>query len=114
MVRVALAIAILHREFPESVPLKVLSNAVGLNRFGLSRAFRAIMGMSLRDYTAEQKVARACELLPLKRHSISEIAQLVGFGDLPRFDKVFRKRVGMPPRDYRNGSRQSLKKARNY
>ena len=33
--------------------------------------------------------------------SITEVAQAVGFGDLPRFDKLFRRYTGMTPSAYR-------------
>jgi transcriptional regulator GlxA family with amidase domain len=110
---VALALAIIHRGFPDNVSLKALSDEVGLSPCRVSRTFRAMLGASLRDYVAERRVALARDLLRRSGHSITEIAHLVGFGDLPRFDKVFRRRTGLTPSGYRNRT-SGPGRAKNY
>ena len=50
------------------------------------------MRVSFRAYLQDVRVRKARELLLVPGYSITEIAQMLGFGgDLPRFDKVFKR-----------------------
>jgi two-component system response regulator YesN len=64
------------------------------------------MGASFRSYLLRVRIAKAEQLLRDSGRTITEIAQMVGFGDLPRFDKVFRRATGMPPSVYRDRLRR--------
>jgi AraC-like DNA-binding protein len=72
-----------------------------MSRSGLSRMFTAHFGLSIRRYIAQVRVARAMQSLERPGVSVTDIALQVGFYDLPRFDKVFRRLVGMSPSAYR-------------
>lgn len=99
------ALGIIHREFPERVLLPAVAAEVGIDRYAMSRRFKQATGVTFRDYVMTCRVEKACELLRGATNSITEIAQDVGFGDLPRLDKVFRRRLGMSPREYRRRNR---------
>jgi len=47
------------------------------------------------------RLRKARELLSTREYSITQIAQMVGFSDLPRFDKVFKRNIGAAPSVYR-------------
>jgi AraC-like DNA-binding protein len=57
--------------------------------------------MSIRAFIAQVRVRRAMDMLRRPGLSITEIAYDVGFYDLPRFDKVFRRIAGVSPSAYR-------------
>ena len=78
-----------------------LARNLGLSKSALSRRFSQTFNISYRRLLQESRMARARELLRGSSLTISEIAQHVGFGDLPRFDKVFKAAVGTPPSLYR-------------
>lgn len=46
------------------------------------------------------KINRACELLQAKRFSISEIATLCGYENVYYFSNVFKKQLGVSPKNY--------------
>jgi AraC-like DNA-binding protein len=48
------------------------------------------------------RIEQAKVLLAADHVSISEVAQNVGYGDLPHFDKVFKRYVGITPSAYRS------------
>ena len=86
----------------EDVPsLAELAEAVGMDRFHLSRTFRKCVGMSLRVYVRELRLKRACELLAMSQYSITTTSFECGFYDLPHFDRAFRRRFGITPSEYR-------------
>jgi two-component system response regulator YesN len=58
--------------------------------------------MTFRDYVLRVRIERAKVLLADRHVSISEVAQNVGFGDLPHFDKVFKRYAGITPSAYRS------------
>ncbi len=67
----------------------------------LSRRFKAVMGVTFRQYLLRVRLERAKVLLSTSSVSITEVAQVAGFRDLPRFDKLFRRYTGVPPSVYR-------------
>lgn len=52
-------------------------------------------------YVTKLKINRACELLITKKFSISEIAQLCGFENVYYFSNVFKKHIGVSPKNYK-------------
>jgi two-component system, response regulator YesN len=60
-----------------------------------------VTGVSFRDYLLAVRLARAKQLLSSGRAFVTEVAQMAGFGDLPRFDKLFKRSTGLTPSAYR-------------
>jgi len=67
----------------------------------ISRVMRELTGMSLHSYVLERRISKAIELLESTRMSVTEIASQTGFGDVSHFSKLFRKKTGKCPTDFR-------------
>lgn len=67
----------------------------------LSRTFKKVTGMGLREYLADLRIQQACELLLMTQLSVTDIADRCGFGDSNYFGDAFKKAIGVSPRDYR-------------
>ena len=75
----------------------------GLSVRSLQKLFES-EGQTFSQFVLERRLERARHLLNLpagERGTISEIAFGVGFGDLSYFNRTFRKRFGLAPRDAR-------------
>ncbi len=83
-----------------------VAQAVGLSPFYLSRIFKAHTGQTIREYLTDQRVQTAKHLLAFDERSISQIASLLRFCDQSYFTQVFRRRVGLTPRQYRDANRR--------
>jgi transcriptional regulator GlxA family with amidase domain len=83
-----------------------LAQALGLSKSTLSRRFKRTLNVSYRRFVRQSRIERARTLLDQSGLTITEIAQAVGFGDLPRFDKVFKAAVGTAPSLYRRAQRR--------
>ena len=61
-----------------------------------------MIGVPFRDYLVRLRLEKAKALLGTGGFSITEVAQMVGFGDLPRLDKLFKRYTGVTPSAYRD------------
>ncbi len=100
-VLVTQAAVFIDEHYAEPLTLSSLASRLGRSKFELCRKFTIVQGVSFREYLVQVRLTKARELLATRRHSITEIAQMVGFGDLPRFDKVFKRATGTAPSTYR-------------
>jgi len=95
------AVTLIHQHYWDHLPLGRLAREVGMSKFWLSRRFKAVMGVTFRQYLLRVRLQRAMLLLSNPSLSITGVAHEVGFGDLPRFDKLFRRYTGVAPSVYR-------------
>ena len=84
-----------------------MAGTVGLSRSRLKDLFRQETGMSIRAYSKELRPQRACELLRTTYLSIKEVRVQSGIPNGPNFDRDFKKRFGMTPSAYREGSQSN-------
>ncbi|EFM09937.1 two component transcriptional regulator, AraC family [Paenibacillus curdlanolyticus YK9] len=96
----------LEQSYDQPFELEKLAQSVGMNGSYLSRLFRIQTNMTMTDYVIQLRIEKAKELLignPALRNY--EISQLVGYHDPVYFNKLFKKTVGVTPKDYREGKR---------
>jgi len=85
----------------DNLSLAGLARELGMSKYHLSRRFKGAMGVTFRSYLLRTRLERAKVLLARDQGAITEVAQTVGFGDLPRFDKLFKRYTGLTPSAYR-------------
>lgn len=74
----------------------------GYNEKYLSRLFKTITGMTLKQYIIQQKIEDANRCLEETELSVAEIASSLGFNDAQNFMKLYKKATGLTPTEYRN------------
>lgn len=99
---VARALQYVESHYAETLPLRVVASVAGLSPSHFCRMFRAATGKTFREYLRDIRIARAQDLLAGSYRTLTEIAIETGFYDLPHFDKVFVKEVGVSPRAFRS------------
>lgn len=87
--------------YNQDISLKKMAEAVGINPFYLSHLFRKEMGISFLEYLTYVRISIAKKLLQQTDLSIIEICLEVGYQDPSHFAKIFRKKEGISPREYR-------------
>jgi YesN/AraC family two-component response regulator len=100
--RIQKVAAMIQQRYWDRLTLPALAHEVGMSKYRLSRRFRGVMGVTLRSYLVRVRLEKAQALLTAMQASITEIAMTVGFGDLPRFDKLFKQYTGVTPSSFRN------------
>lgn len=85
----------------EAVTSGDLETASGLDRFSLTRQFKALLGTSPHRYLLMRRLARGRHLLAAGE-SIAEAAAATGFFDQSHFHRHFLKAFGVTPGRWRN------------
>jgi AraC-like DNA-binding protein len=86
----------------EAFTLQELARHACLSASHLSYLFQKTLGVSFKSFLAILRIEEAKQLLVEKPYMrITEISFEVGFGDLSHFERMFKRLVGQPPRDYR-------------
>ena len=65
------------------------------------RVFRDVTGVSVKELINKVRIDRAKELLHDPDLTVSDVAHKVGYDQLQSFIKLFKKRLGLTPGDYR-------------
>jgi YesN/AraC family two-component response regulator len=81
--------------------LERVAREAGMSKFHFCRHFKAIVGVSFREFLARRRIERASVLLRDQKRSVTEVYLEVGFKDLSHFGRVFRKVTGQPPSRFR-------------
>nr|WP_024967995.1 arabinose operon transcriptional regulator AraC [Pantoea sp. IMH] len=86
------------------VKIDEVANHVCLSPSRLAHLFREQMGVNLLRWREDQRVIRAKLLLQTTQEPIATVGRIVGYDDQLYFSRVFRKRVGVSPSDFRRRS----------
>lgn len=85
----------------EDITLRDLSGVLGYSEYTVSRRFREISGMHLRDYLRMRKMAFALLQVRDSEKSLLDIALDFGFSSHEAFTRAFRETYGVSPSEYR-------------
>ena len=95
------AVNYINEHYFEPLSLNIAADHAGLNTTYFSAAFKRQMGVSFSDYLTSQRIKHAKVLLKNSNMSLIDVSLAVGFENQSYFSKVFKSRVGMTPRQYR-------------
>ncbi len=85
-----------------SIDMTVLTNKFGYNKDYLRKLFMKEYGESPLEYLNMLRISQAKDLLKkMKIYSIGEVSTLCGFNDPLYFSRVFKKKTGHSPKEYR-------------
>jgi two-component system response regulator YesN len=90
--------------YNQDVSLIKLAEAVGISPYYLSHLFRREMGISFLEYLMSVRIAVAKSLLKQTSMSVLEVCLEVGYQDPSYFAKIFKKKEGVYPTEYRKMS----------
>lgn len=82
--------------------LSALSYTMHISLSHLSTVFKQATGQNLSAYVAELRMEHARHLLTDPSYSIAEVSALSGYSDARYFAKLFKKKTGNTPSEYRN------------
>ncbi len=100
------AVQAMHDDCAHAWSLDKLAQRAGLSRTGLAERFRESMGHTPLNYLRTVRMQKAMAALSESERSLEQIAREVGYTDAFSFSKVFKRTVGVAPRDFRRQDTQ--------
>ena len=95
--------------FKESITLDGLAAMAHLNKYYLAHAFQKEYGVSPIRYLTARRIQESKFLLAETDHSLSHIAQVLGFSSASYFSQCFRRLEGVSPKEYRSAAETARK-----
>lgn len=83
------------------ISIKDLANVVNFSEHYFMKFFKKYMGMTCVDYINEYRLKIATNLLETTDMSIMEIAVKVGVNNISYFNRIFKKKFNLTPKEYR-------------
>lgn len=94
------AIEYINLNFSKELSLPFIADIINVSPSHLSKKFKKETGFTVTEFINKKRIQEAKRLLQISEHSITDIAILIGFEDPGYFTSVFRKLVGITPREY--------------
>lgn len=91
----------IHTHYAEKITLQEIASNASLSAREAQRCFQRILHQSPSEYLISYRLNHAKKMLLETNDSITEIAFLCGFSDASYFSKIFRKKSGFTPMEYR-------------
>ena len=87
--------------YKEEISLEQLANIAGMTSAAFSRYFKLRTGKKLSEYIVDTRLGHAARRLIDTTDAVSEICWATGFNTLSNFNRLFRKRKGCNPTEFR-------------
>lgn len=107
--RIQKIIDYLNANFSTEISLSDVANHVGMTEVSFSRFMKKRTGKNFIEYLNDLRLGYAAQMLVNTNEYISEIAFKCGFDNLSNFNRVFKKRKGATPTEFRNNFAQLRK-----
>ena len=99
--KMKLILKYIENHYMDKITIADMAAEVGLSQSHFMKYFKNTMGTSFIDYLNEYRLTMASRLLVSSESSILNIASEAGFENLSYFNRIFKKRYEMTPREYR-------------
>ncbi|MBI9011324.1 MAG: response regulator [Clostridiales bacterium] len=94
------AIDYIKNHYSDDIRLKDVAEEVSISPHYFSKIFKDEMGLNFIDYLTDHRLNKAKVMLKENNESIKNIAYSIGYNDPNYFSRLFKKIVGMTPKEY--------------
>lgn len=91
------------KNYASTITIDMIANHVGMNRSSFCTFFKKVTGQTYITYLNKMRIDRACTLLRDGRYNVTDVCYMVGFNDVPYFNRCFKNNRGMSPKEYADG-----------
>ena len=89
------------KNYMDEIRLATLAGIAGMSPSAFSRFFKLHTGRNLSEYIIEMRLGYASRMLVDTTQSIAEISFACGFNNLSNFNRIFKKKKGCSPSEFR-------------
>lgn len=94
--------------YHEPLTLEQMAGIVYMSPNHFHRLFKKTTGQTFIEYLQNVRIEESCTLLMNTSLKVRDIANQVGYHDIQFFYRLFKRKMGITPRDYRNGLKPIL------
>jgi len=102
LAEVAAALDHIRSNYASEIRAEELADICDLSVYQLNRRLRAVFGITVSQLITKSRIDAASEMLREDTMPIAEVAHSCGYFDQSAFSRVFRRTVGLTPRQYRS------------
>lgn len=99
--RIGLVVDFMNQNFQKSILLSEVAKLANMTEPSFSRFFKTKTGISFIDSLLEIRLGNASRLLIDTTQSVSEVAYSCGFNNISNFNRIFKKKKGCTPKEFR-------------
>lgn len=92
----------IHAHYAEPMTLDAIADLISMSPSSCSRFFKTHAGRTVTDYIVDVRLGNAARSLVDTNESISVICYACGFNNLSNFNRVFKEKKGVTPREFRH------------
>lgn len=92
----------IQRNIHQNLKIKEVADLVNMSETAFSHFFKKHTQRSFSDYITDLRVGHAARQLIETEKNISEIVYDCGFNNISNFNRIFKKKVGLTPSDFRS------------
>ena len=101
------AINFMEHNYQRDLTVEEIADVCRLNRSYFSKLFGESMGCPPQEFLIRLRLSKAAEMMKLTDNSIRDISAGCGYPNQLHFSRAFKKRYGMPPRQWRAENRRA-------
>ena len=106
--RINRIVQFVEQNYRHKIALEDIGRLVGMSPSSVSRFFKTRTRHNFWDYLSGFRIDRAAQKIIETEQTISEICYSCGFNNISNFNRVFRKRTGTTPSEYRQAFKASV------
>ncbi len=95
------AIKYVNENYKKNIYISDVAEYVGLNQVYFGRLFKICTGENFTDYLINLRIEKAMKLLEEGNMKISEVSESVGYDNIKYFSRIFKRRTGKTPNEYK-------------
>ena len=101
-IRIQEAIDYILENYNQNITVDMCAQKCHMGKSNFTKLFHDVIGTNYREYLNSVRIKKACAYLVETDLSISYISEKVGYDTPSYFASVFKKKMAMSPKDYRN------------
>lgn len=105
--RIERAYNFMQLNYSKEIRLADVANLVGMTEVAFSRFIKQRTGRNFIDSLNDLRIGHATRMLVDTTHSVAEISMVCGFNNLSNFNRIFKKKKGCTPREFRENYKES-------
>lgn len=98
------AIEAMHLEIDRGWSVASLAREARMSRSAFALKFKTVLGQTPLEYLTQWRMYRAGAMIRANRTSLTDVSAAIGYGSESSFSRVFKRELGVAPREYRRRS----------